>query len=158
MVFVTHDQAEALSMADRIVVLDGGRVLQTGTPEEIYRQPISPAVARQVGQPRINIIPVTEQNGMYLTTGGLPLLAVPARYRGTKRMVLGVRPEDVALTGGDRPGSVVLVEDTGPAKVAVISWGGERLHVLMSKYATSKPSDQIFPLLDPERVVFWPPE
>ena len=93
---------------------------------------------------------------MYVTTGGVPLLAVPARSRGTKRMVLGVRPEDVALDGGVRPGSIELVEDTGPAKVAVISWGGERLHVLMSKHATQKPGDQVFPQLDPERVVFWP--
>ena len=49
MIFVTHDQVEALSMADRIVVLSEGRVLQTGTPEEIYRRPVSPAVARQLG-------------------------------------------------------------------------------------------------------------
>ena len=57
MIFVTHDQAEAMSMADRIVVLGGGQVLQTGTPEEIYRRPVSPEVARQLGQPAINFIP-----------------------------------------------------------------------------------------------------
>ena len=81
MIFVTHDQAEALSMGDRIVVLSGGRVLQTGTPEEIYRRPVSPTVARQVGQPRINVISVTERDGMYMTTGGR---AVARRIRSTQ--------------------------------------------------------------------------
>src|SRR5258706_2262833 len=71
MIFVTHDQAEALSMGDRIVVLAGGKVLQTGTPEEIYRNPASPAVAKQVGQPRINVISVTTRQGMYTTSAGL---------------------------------------------------------------------------------------
>src|SRR3954467_3442407 len=57
MIFVTHDKAEAMSMADRIVVLSEGRILQTGTPEQIYRQPVSPEVAKQLGQPAINLIP-----------------------------------------------------------------------------------------------------
>ena len=57
MVFVTHDQAEALSMADRIVVLSEGRILQTGAPREIYERPASPVVALQLGQPAINLLP-----------------------------------------------------------------------------------------------------
>jgi len=158
MIYVTHDQAEALSMGDRIVVLSGGRVLQTGTPEEIYRRPASPAVARQVGQPRINLVPVTEQDGKYVTASGVAMLAVPAGHNGQKKMVLGVRPEDIALEGGEQAATIELVEDTGPAKVAVLSWGGERVHVLMDKHATHKVQDQIFPRLDPARVVLWPAE
>jgi multiple sugar transport system ATP-binding protein len=157
MVYVTHDQAEALSMGDRVVVLSSGRVLQTGTPEDIYRRPVSPAVAKQVGQPRINIVPVIEQGGSYTTEGGLALMAAPARP-GAKRMLLGVRPEDVALEGGNHPASVDLVEDTGPAKVAVITWGSERLHVLVDKHARHKPGDRIFPSLNPDRVILWPLE
>jgi multiple sugar transport system ATP-binding protein len=157
MVYVTHDQAEALSMGDRVVVLSSGRVLQTGTPEDIYRRPVSPAVAKQVGQPRINIVPVIEQGGSYTTEGGLALMAAPARA-GAKRMLLGVRPEDVVLEGGNHPASVDLVEDTGPAKVAVISWGNERLHVLVDKHARHKPGDRIFPRLNPDRVILWPLE
>ena len=72
-------------------------------------------------------------------------------------MTIGVRPEDVILDGGKEPASIELVEDTGPAKVAVISWGGERVHVLMNKHATHKVGDRIFPRLDPERVVWWRP-
>src|SRR5450432_2881342 len=75
MVFVTHDQAEALSMGDRIVVLSKGRVLQTGTPENIYLSPASPEVARQVGQPRINLLALELRGSAWATKAGLAVLA-----------------------------------------------------------------------------------
>jgi hypothetical protein len=65
-------------------------------------------------------------------------------------------PEDISLEGGDLAASVELVEDMGPAKVAVVSWGGERLHALLDKHATPKPKDEVFPRIDPERVMLWP--
>jgi ABC-type sugar transport system ATPase subunit len=144
-------------MGDRIVVLSAGRVLQAGTPQEIYSKPASPAVAKQVGQPRINLVPVTAQGGQYVTEGGVPLLAVPPGHNGS-RMTLGVRPEDIALEGGAHAASIELVEDTGPAKVAVVVWGGQRVHVLIDKHAPLKPKDQVFPRLRAERVVLWPAE
>ncbi len=69
MIFVTHDQVEALSMADRIVVLSAGRILQTGTPREIYERPRSPVVARQLGQPAINLLPVRRGGGQWISSG-----------------------------------------------------------------------------------------
>ena len=156
MIYVTHDQAEALSMGDRVVVLAEGRVLQTGTPEEIYKRPISPAVARQVGQPRINLLSVEKRNGMYTTLAGLPLIAARKELNGAQRLILGVRPEDVSLEGGEHPASVELIEDMGPTKVAVVSWGGERVHALLDKHAPQRPKDQVFPRIDPARVVLWP--
>jgi multiple sugar transport system ATP-binding protein len=158
MIYVTHDQAEALSMGDRIAVLSAGRVLQTGTPQEIYRSPASPVVARQVGQPRINLLSVSEQNGMYTTAKGLPIVAAPPTSNGKQRMIAGVRPEDISLEGGRLAASIELVEDMGPAKVAVVSWGGERLHALLDKHASQRPKDQVFPRINPERVVLWPSE
>jgi multiple sugar transport system ATP-binding protein len=155
MIYVTHDQAEALSMGDRIAVLSSGRVLQVGTPQEIYRSPASPVVARQVGQPRINLLSVSKQNGVYTTAAGLPLVAAPPTANG-RRMIAGVRPEDISLEGGSVAALIELVEDMGPAKVAVLSWGGERLHALLDKNASQKPKDQVFPRINPERVVLWP--
>ena len=73
MVFVTHDQAEALSMADRIVVLSEGRILQTGAPREIYERPASPVVALQLGQPAINLVPVRREGGQWRAADGTPL-------------------------------------------------------------------------------------
>ncbi len=153
MVYVTHDQAEALSMGDRIVVLAGGKILQTGSPEQIYRQPVSPDVAKQVGQPRINLVSVTAEGGAYRSRTGVPLVTATGT---TDRAVLGIRPEDIALTGGEHEGSIDLVEDMGPAKVVVLSWGGERMHALVGKEARPKPKDRVFPRLDPARVIVWP--
>ncbi len=80
MIYVTHDQVEAMTMADQIVVLNGGHVEQTGTPAELYRQPKTPFVAGFIGSPRMNFI-----------QGGF------ATARGAD--VIGLRPEDIGLSG-----------------------------------------------------------
>ncbi len=99
MVFVTHDQAEALSMADRIVVLSEGRVLQTGTPRQIYERPVSPVVALQLGQPAINLLRVRRVDGHWVAANGTPLM--PADSSGPGEQLLGIRPEDIS-PGNDR--------------------------------------------------------
>src|SRR5207247_1867148 len=99
MIFVTHDQTEALSMAHRIVVLSEGAVLQTGTPREIYRNPLSPAVAKQLGQPAINLFENLETH-----------------------FAIGVRPEDISPTGGDVEAVIKVVEDMGPTFVLLVEW------------------------------------
>jgi len=157
MIYVTHDQAEALSMGDRIVVLSKGRVLQTGTPEQIYESPASPEVARQVGQPRVNLIALELRQEHWVTQGGLPLMGRRAEHPAS-RMTLGVRPEDIQLEGGQHAGTLELVENTGPAQVAVFTWGGERLHALVEKGAQLKVGTQVFPRIDLDRAMFWPTE
>lgn len=128
MVYVTHDQAEALSMGDRIAVLDHGRILQIGTPEDVYRQPTSPVVARQLGQPRINLVEVTRRDGHWVAADGTRLM--PAAPEGTDRRTLGVRPEDVRIGGGDLAGTVRMVEDFGPHHVLVIQAAGHHWHAI----------------------------
>jgi multiple sugar transport system ATP-binding protein len=155
MLFVTHDQAEALSMGDRIVVLSEGRILQMGTPEEIYRNPTSPTVARQLGQPRINLLAVEERQGRFTTMGGMPVVAARGEVPPRHPMTLGIRPEDITLEGGAHAGTVELIENTGPAKVAIVAWAGERIHVLIDKDTTFKLGDKVYPRLDPGRVVLW---
>src|SRR5204863_1902750 len=87
MVFVTHDQAEALSMADRIVVLSEGRILQTGVPREIYERPATPVVALQLGQPAINLLPVRREGGQWRAVDGTPLMR--AEGSGPDERLLG---------------------------------------------------------------------
>ncbi len=155
MIFVTHDQAEALSMADRIVVLGGGRVLQTGSPESIYRTPASPEVARQVGQPRINLIRLEPHGAHWLTKAGHPLLKRSAdQPQGP--ITLGVRPEAVLLTGGPHAVTVELLENTGPARVVVFTWGGERVHALLEKGAPIEVGDVAFPQIRAGAFNIWP--
>ncbi len=157
MIYVTHDQAEALSMGDRILVLSGGRVLQIGTPEEIYRAPASPEVGRQVGQPRINLLSLELRQEQWTTKGGLRLLRSAKEHSGSC-LTLGIRPEDVKLSGGDSTALIELVENTGPAQVVVLNWGGERIHALVEKGVPLKPGDRVFPTFDSQRVMTWPSE
>jgi multiple sugar transport system ATP-binding protein len=153
MVYVTHDQAEALSMGERLVVISDGKILQSGTPEEVYSQPASPLVAAQVGQPKINLIAVQQVERQWVTPQGTPVM--PATTRDPT-MILGIRPEDIELQGGQYPGYVRVVEDSGPAWILVVDWGGCRLHVLADKASHFKPGDEIFPRLLMERAVLWP--
>ena len=156
MIFVTHNQAEAMSMGDRVVVLGQGRVLQTGTPEEVYRSPRSPTVATQLGQPRINLIAVEKQGEQRLASrGGISFAINGHAAHGGRRMTIGIRPEDIQLDGGEQAGLVELVENTGPGKVALVAWAGERIHVLLPKDTGFQPGDTVYPRFDPARLVFW---
>jgi multiple sugar transport system ATP-binding protein len=158
MIFVTHDQAEALSMADRIVVLGEGRVLQTGTPREIYERPASPVVALQLGQPAINLLRVRREGRQWLGADGTALLG--AEDGGCGERVLGVRPEHIGLDGGDAAsvGTVRAVEYIGPTTTLLIDWAGAHVHVVVPRRAALRPGDSVRPHIDAARAVLFPAE
>lgn len=156
MIFVTHDQAEALSMADRIVVLSEGRVMQTGTPREIYERPASPAVARQLGQPAINLLRVRREGRQWLSADGTPLLG--AEEAGSGDRLLGVRPEHITLDGGDAAavGVVRVVEYIGPTTTLLVDWAGAPVHIVVPRRAALRPGDSVRPRIDAARAVLFP--
>ncbi len=100
-VYVTHDQVEAMTLADRIVVLQDGRVEQVGTPMELYQRPANRFVAGFIGSPAMNF---------------LPGAALPAGWGGTEDVVIGVRPEHLVQSadGQGLHAQVNVVEPTGP--------------------------------------------
>jgi multiple sugar transport system ATP-binding protein len=153
MVYVTHDQAEALSMGDRVVVLDRGRVLQTGTPREIYERPASPVVARQLGQPKINLLAVTSRGGVWMTAGGWPVATSTAADGA--RATAGVRAEDIDIDGGSVDARVVVVEDTGPTLQLLCQLGDDTFHVLAPKGAAVRAGDTVRPRVKPAAAVVW---
>ena len=113
MVFVTHDQVEAMTMADRIVVLQGGVVQQVGTPEEVYERPANRFVAGFIGSPAMNFFPITLDGGTALLADGT---SIPAPRIGAPRAVLGIRPEHltpVQDAPGAIPAEIALVEPLG---------------------------------------------
>ena len=121
MIFVTHDQVEALSLGQRVAVMDRGRLQQVGTPHEVYRRPSNLFVAGFVGSPPINRIPLSRDEGGRLA-GGPFALAEPSRL---DRATLAVRPEDLALAGtrevdGDAPGGDRHSSETGDFRAAVL--------------------------------------
>ncbi|MDB5540822.1 MAG: sugar transporter ATP-binding protein [Devosia sp.] len=106
-VFVTHDQVEAMTLADRIVVLDDGRVAQIGTPLEVFERPANLFVAGFMGSPSMNFIAGEIGAGPVIKAAGLEIPVPPGRFNlpaaGTP-VVLGVRPEDIVPEGhGTRP-------------------------------------------------------
>jgi sn-glycerol 3-phosphate transport system ATP-binding protein len=137
-VYVTHDQAEALVLSNRIGIMSAGDLLQVGAPQEIYDRPRSIFVAKFVGTPSINLLPVLaeiEDNALRLRlkeTGhaiGAPVLQVPADLasvlaRTNGRLVLGVRPESVGLSHATEPGSA-------PAVVELIEPMGSVNHIML---------------------------
>jgi multiple sugar transport system ATP-binding protein len=155
MVFVTHDQAEALSMADRVVVLGDGRVLQIGTPRDVYERPASPVVALQLGQPAINLLPVRRENGQWRAADGTPLLR--AESSGPDHRLLGIRPEHVALVGGDASseGVVKVVEHTGPTTTLLLDWLGAHIHIVVPRRATVRPGERVRPRIDSTHVLLF---
>ncbi|TPK79847.1 ABC transporter ATP-binding protein [Mesorhizobium sp. B2-4-18] len=105
--YVTHDQAEALSMADRMAVMIGGNLLQLAAPEAIYNDPAHIEVARFVGQPRINIIPALAENGR-VDFLGIRLALLEKVANGS--VSLGIRPELVKLSPSGRSGFAGRIE------------------------------------------------
>jgi multiple sugar transport system ATP-binding protein len=162
MVFVTHDQAEALSMADRIVVLSEGRILQTGTPREIYERPASPVVALQLGQPAINLLRVRRVEGHWVAGDATPLMR--ADVAGPNDRLLGIRPEDIEPQGpatqSDRAGGlseavVKVVEYIGPTTTLLCEWAGAHVHIVIPRRGTVRPGDRIRPRINAARAVLF---
>jgi alpha-glucoside transport system ATP-binding protein len=122
MVYVTHDQVEAMTLADRIVVLSAGHIEQVGPPLELYERPANLFVAQFIGSPAMNIIPVKIEETGEATRISLPgggSVAVPiatATSEKGKKASFGVRPEDLTLTTGEEylfEGTVDIVEALG---------------------------------------------
>lgn len=155
MVYVTHDQAEALSMADRIVVLSEGKVLQVGTPQEVYNSPATPTVALQLGQPKINLILATLHEGKWVAADGTAICPFSFDHPAARSALVGVRPEKVAPLGGSVPAQVKVVEYMGPTTTLLVDWASQPLHISIEGPAPFKPGDRIFPAIEAAKVLVW---
>ncbi len=95
-IFVTHDQTEAMTLADRIVCLEGGSIAQVGTPEELYLRPANVFVASFIGSPQINLLPATVSKGaLQLKDGQVIKAATPLALEDGRAVLAGLRPEDI---------------------------------------------------------------
>ena len=127
-VFVTHDQIEAMTMADKIVVMNAGRIEQVGAPLELYDRPVNLFVAEFIGSPAMNLI-ARRRRGTAGSRSQGALLPVAGAAAGEGRAVVyGIRPEHLELADGraSRRGSRV-VEPTGAETLAYLRCGGQEL-------------------------------
>jgi ABC-type sugar transport system ATPase subunit len=112
MIYVTHDQVEAMTLADRIVVLQGGRVEQVGSPLELYRAPANRFVAGFIGSPRMNFLGATREGEGLRVAGRL----IPGLLAEGEVVALGLRPEEITLAAPEQgwlAGETLLVEHLG---------------------------------------------
>ena len=124
-VYVTHDQEEAMTLADRIAVFMEGRIVQVGTPREVFSTPATMAVAGFIGTPSMNLLPGSWQGGT-VNVGGARL-PVAGATRDARRVMLGVRPGDVRIVPAGIAATVVRVEDLGDSCVVSFVDGEGRL-------------------------------
>lgn len=141
MIYVTHDHVEAMSLADRILVMDRGVALQAGSPEEIYRRPNETRVARMLGRPGINILTANEAARM-----GLPL---------SERRLLGIRPESWKVTPDPAgPAIAAVVEHLGPQIALVLDVQGILQRATVSPSLRVKPGDRFRLGVDPGDILY----
>ncbi len=126
--YVTHDQIEALTLAERIAVLNQGRIIQIGTPEDIYDRPATTFVARLVGSPRINLLQAKIENSAILLKDANLQIPAPPDNQLPEIFTLGIRPEDVNPDPeGEFSGIVTLTEPLGVETIVHIQKGEQIL-------------------------------
>jgi glycerol transport system ATP-binding protein len=131
MVYVTHDQTEALTFADTVVVMYSGEIVQIGTPQELFERPSHTFVGYFIGSPGMNILPVA-RDGSGVRLGSLHVpLSQPVAENGKGRLELGIRPEFVRLGGKGQAARVTKVEDVGRQKIVRLSVEGQDVVALL---------------------------
>jgi multiple sugar transport system ATP-binding protein len=158
MIYVTHDQVEAMTLASRIVVMQGGEIQQVGTPLDVYERPANRFVAGFLGAPAMAFIDGTlDAQGRFLADGFSLMPAYEPRPV-TQPAVLGVRPEHVAIRAdGDMTGEVTLVEPMGNHQVVWMRCGKAALASLVHDGRHFAPGDRVAFAIDATRVSLFDP-
>ncbi len=148
-VYVTHDQVEAMTLADRIVIMRDGHIEQVGTPDEVFRRPATRFVAGFIGSPPMNMQEATVADGRLVFAGGATL-PIPARLRGKVaaggKVVFGLRPDDIYPTGhGIHSGDAADVHEVELPVTVTEPLGNETL-----VFATFDGKDWVSRMLNPK--------
>jgi multiple sugar transport system ATP-binding protein len=145
-IFVTHDQIEAMTMADKIVVMQEGRIEQSGTPLELYDQPRNLTVATFIGSPAMNLLPgtVRRDGGFFVEVDGHRL---PANGDGIasdgQPVTYGIRPEHLDIADDGFPARVAVVEPTGPETLLFLRFGEHEIVAVLSDWHDVKPGETV---------------
>ena len=127
-IYVTHDQIEAMTLADRVAVMDNGIISQLDTPERIYNDPENLFVAGFIGSPSMNLLEGSMEEGKFLHSG----FSVKAGFGSNQNVTLGIRPEDLELTSAentDCSGRVYSFELTGESTLVTVQLADDRLTI-----------------------------
>jgi multiple sugar transport system ATP-binding protein len=150
-VYVTHDQIEAMTMADRIVVMRDGRISQIGAPLELYDNPANVFVAGFIGSPAMNLLEgEVRPDGSFACAG----IALPLRVRlePGRKVTFGVRPEHLLLTDTGLPVTVVVVEPTGSEIHLVLRAGDQEMTAAVRERRSFTPGQTLHVTPEPGMV------
>ncbi|HID66782.1 MAG TPA: ABC transporter ATP-binding protein [Roseibacterium sp.] len=152
MIYVTHDQTEALTFADKVVVMYDGRVVQMGTPEELFERPQHTFVGYFIGSPGMNVLGATVNDSSAMVAGHE--IALGRSYGApTGKVELGIRPEFVRISteGPGLPARIRRVEDVGRHKIVRLEVGAEKLDAIVGE-GVSVPADGAVVSFDPAAI------
>jgi glycerol transport system ATP-binding protein len=151
MIYVTHDQTEALTFADKVVVMHDGRVVQMGTPQDLFDAPAHTFVGYFIGSPGMNLLDATLEGDRARV--GDQVLALGAAYApAAGRVQIGIRPEFVTLSDRDGlPVTIRRVEDVGRHRIVRASFQGRELNAILPEGGSLGP-DQTRMVFDPARI------
>ncbi|QRM56117.1 sn-glycerol-3-phosphate ABC transporter ATP-binding protein UgpC [Sinorhizobium sp. BG8] len=155
-VYVTHDQIEAMTMADKIVVMHDGVVEQIGAPLDLYDRPANLFVAGFIGSPAMNMIKGrldSENPNRFVATDGtvLPVARPSAEARG-RELVYGLRPEYMTIAADGLPAEVVVIEPTGYETQMIVRFGGTDVTCIFRERINARPGDTIRLAIDADHV------
>ena len=158
-VYVTHDQIEAMTMADKIVVMNAGNVEQIGAPLELYDHPNNLFVAGFIGSPAMNFLQGRIEGGSFRATGGAAM-PLPGKGNGSgtanraegKPIVYGVRPEHFQLSADGLPATVHVIEPTGSETQVMADFAGTPIICAFRERVAAKPGETIRITADPALV------
>lgn len=163
--YVTHDQAEAMTMSDRLAVFFAGVIQQVGTPLHVYEQPVNMFVARFIGSPSINFVRgnLASSNGGYqfIANDGfaldLPTGAVKADW--PSEVVMGIRPEDISLSTTDHAINVQveIMEQLGAETILHTVVGNQKLVLKLEKGTSFQPGENVSLVIPPRMIHFFDP-
>ncbi|MCD2519329.1 ABC transporter ATP-binding protein [Massilia sp. G4R7] len=157
MIYVTHDQAEAMTLATRIVVMQGGRIQQIGTPAEVYERPANRFVAGFLGSPSMNFVDGQLDGALEaqrrFSAGALNITLAPDCVAPAGAVTLAVRPEDIHLVDdGPLQAGVTLVEPMGNHQVVWLDCGGHTLSAIVHDARALAPGQAVRFAIDAARI------
>ena len=162
-VYVTHDQVEAMTLSDKLVVMNAGQIEQVGTPTEVYRRPATRFVATFIGSPPMNILPGTVEGDGLVIVGGslLPVTDMAAGAKPDSRVDVGLRPEDVRVSADGETAfriDVDFVEELGATQLFHGKTAGDEFVLQAATGLIPADSKQLALAVDPANVHLFDPE
>jgi multiple sugar transport system ATP-binding protein len=153
-IYVTHDQVEAMSLGDRIAVMHQGRIVQAARPIDVYRDPASHFVGSFIGNPPMNFLPATRENGHWRVAGQ----PFPGPHSDRPTLEFGIRPEDLAPAESGLAGEVKVVEPLGAHQLVTMAVDGNLFRAVLESDYRVGPGERLALKPRSERVRWFDPD